>query len=59
MTVAIGRSSGASAAVIGVGPDWASGDFGGTASALAEAAECPVYVVRGRMRETGVESSAS
>jgi nucleotide-binding universal stress UspA family protein len=59
LAVAVEQSSRAAAAVIGVGPDWSDGDFGKATSALAEAAECPVYVVRSRLNEKGVESPAS
>jgi Kef-type K+ transport system membrane component KefB len=46
MGVAVAASGKAAAAVVGVGADWTEGDFGQPASALAEAAQCPVFVVR-------------
>jgi Kef-type K+ transport system membrane component KefB/nucleotide-binding universal stress UspA family protein len=59
VSVAAAESSRASAIVIGVGADWSAGDFGQPASALTEAADCPVFVVRGRLHEKPPQSPAS
>jgi Kef-type K+ transport system membrane component KefB/nucleotide-binding universal stress UspA family protein len=50
---AMAESSRVTAIVIGVGPDWAEGDFGQLASKLTEEADCPVFVVRGRPKKSG------
>jgi len=51
LAAAVQQSLHAPVGVVGLGPDWAAGDFGGAASSLAEGAGCPVYVVRGRSTE--------
>jgi Kef-type K+ transport system membrane component KefB/nucleotide-binding universal stress UspA family protein len=58
-SVIVSESSRAAAVVVALGSDWPTGDFGQPASALTEATDCPVLVVRGRLQENHRDSPAS